>query len=104
MDAGLNADVTPAGRPDTLRAIAELNPPETAVVMVLVPLAPWRTDTDAGDAAKVNAGGTLTVSETAAVCVSPPPAPVTTTEYVPAVVADPTVSVRIEEPEPGAAM
>lgn len=75
-DVGLNADETPAGSPDTLSAIAELKPPETAVVMVAVPLAPWATDIDVG-AAMVNAAGALTVSETDTVCVSPPPVPVT---------------------------
>ena len=36
----LNAAVTPVGRPDAVSATAELKPPETAVVMVLVPVAP----------------------------------------------------------------
>ena len=40
IDEELNAAVTPVGRPDAVNAIAELKPPETAVVIVLVPLAP----------------------------------------------------------------
>jgi hypothetical protein len=79
IDAGLNAAVAPVGNPDALSAIAELKPPETAVVMVLVPLAPGATDTDAGEAATVNAGA-LTVSDRVAVCVSPPPVAVTVIE------------------------
>ena len=66
IDVGLNAAEVPAGRPDALKATAELNPPETAVVMVLVPLPPGTTDTDWGEAAMVNAGA-ATVSEIVAV-------------------------------------
>jgi hypothetical protein len=78
-DAGLNAAVAPAGSPEALRARAELKPPETAVVIVLVPLTPLAvrvTETDAGEAEIVNAGA-VTVSVTVAVCVSEPAAPVT---------------------------
>ena len=78
MDAGLNAAVVPEGSPEALSAIAELKPPEAVVVMVLVPWAPGAADTDAGAATMVNAG-TVTVSETVAVCVSPPAVPVTVT-------------------------
>lgn len=80
MDAGLNAAVAPAGSPDALREMVELKPPETAVVIVLVPLAPWVTETEAGEAVMVNAVAvTVTVKETAVVFVSPPPVPVTVT-------------------------
>ena len=79
IDVGLNAAVAPVGSPDALSAIAELKPPETVVVMVLVPWAPCATDTDAGEAEMVNAGA-VTVSDTVAVCVSPPPVPVTVIE------------------------
>lgn len=79
IDVGLNVAVVPVGSPDALRAIAALKPPETAVVMVLVTLAPCMTDTDVGEAAMVNAGAG-TVSETVAVCVIPPPVPVTVIE------------------------
>ena len=42
IGAGLNAAVVAVGSPDALRAIAELKPPETVVVIVtvLVLLAP----------------------------------------------------------------
>jgi len=77
-EEALNAAVTPVGNPDALRAIAELKPPETAVAMVLVPLIPCATVTDAGDAEMVNAGKVIR-SERAEVCVTPPPVPVTVT-------------------------
>ena len=78
IDVGLNAAVAPVGNPVAVSATAELKPPETAVAMVLVPLAPCATVTDAGEAEMVNAGG-ATVNDTVAVCVSPPPVPVTVT-------------------------
>ena len=49
-------------------------------------------------------GGHLMVRDTVAVCVSPPPVPFTLTRYVPAGVDDPTMSVMVEDPEPGAAI
>lgn len=39
-----------------------------------------------------------------AVCVTPPPVPVTLIEYVPVAVVEATVTVTVELPEPGAAM
>lgn len=56
MDVGLKVTVTPVGCPEAVKAIAESNPPETAVVMVEVPLLPTTTETDVGDAASVKAG------------------------------------------------
>ena len=78
MDAGLKVAVTPAGAPDAVRAIAELNPPDTAVVMVETPLFPCATETEVGEAASVKAGlaAAVTVSEIVADSVSPPPVPV----------------------------
>jgi len=79
IDVGLNPTVTPVGWPLALSAIAELKPPETAVVTVEVPLLPAATETEVGEAARVKAGtgAEVTVSETVAVCVIPPPVPVT---------------------------
>ena len=51
-----NAAVTPAGRPVALKVVAELKPPVLVMVMVLVPLAPWVTVTDAGEAPMVKFG------------------------------------------------
>ena len=56
MDVGLKLTVTPVGAPDAVKAIAESKPPETAVVIVEVPLFPTTTETDVGDADSVNAG------------------------------------------------
>lgn len=59
MDAGLKPTVTPVGAPLAVSATAESNPPETAVVMVEVPLLPTTTETDVGDAVMVKAGVVL---------------------------------------------
>jgi hypothetical protein len=56
IDDGLKPTVTPDGAPVALRAMAELNPPETPVVMVEVPLLPWTTESDVGEAEMVKAG------------------------------------------------
>ena len=79
MEEGLNAAVTPVGRPDAVRATAELKPPDTVVVRVDLPVLPCATETDVGEAASVKAGtgAEETVSETVAVCVIPPPVPLT---------------------------
>ena len=50
MDVGLKATVTPVGWPDADSAIAESKPPETAVVIVEVPLLPSTTETEVGEA------------------------------------------------------
>src|ERR1035437_747262 len=99
IDAGLNAAVVPVGSPDALRPIAELKPPETVVVIVLVPLAPW-TETEVGEAAMVNAGTVVTVRETVAVCVVLPPVPVTVIVYEPGATVEATAMVMVEVPEP----
>ena len=62
IDAGLKLTVTPFGAPEALNATAELNPPDTAVVIVEPPLLPATTETAVGEAEMVNAG----------VCVVPP--------------------------------
>ena len=56
MEVGLKATVTPVGMPEAERATAELNPPETAVVMVELPLLPWRTESEVGEAEMAKAG------------------------------------------------
>jgi hypothetical protein len=104
MDAGLNAAVAPAGSPDALREMAESKPPETAVVIVLVPLAPRATETEPGKAEIVKAGGAVTVRVTVDVCVVLPAAPVTVILYAPVATVEATAIVITELPAPGAAM
>ena len=106
IDTGLNVAVVPLGSPVALRAIAELKPPEPTVVIVVVnvllPLAPWGTVNEFGEAVMVNAPKGVTVRETVAVCVVPPPAPVMVIVYVPVEVVEATAIVIVEVPEPGA--
>ncbi len=47
-EAGLNVAVTPLGAPETVRLTVAALPEVTAVEIVLVPLDPCATDTDAG--------------------------------------------------------
>jgi hypothetical protein len=56
MEAGLKAAVTPVGNPEADSETAELNPPTTAVVTAEVAVAPWVTETLAGDALTVKSG------------------------------------------------
>lgn len=77
IEPGLKDTVTPLPCPDADKAIAELKLPEMAVVMVEVPDRPRLTDNEVGDAERVKLAGPVTVSETVAVLVTPPPVPVT---------------------------
>ena len=81
IDVGLKLAVVPEGSPEALKEMAELNPPETAVLIVLVPAEPCVTVTEDGEAEMVKFGVApeVTVNETLAVCVIPPPVPVTVT-------------------------
>ena len=77
IDVGLKPTVTPVGWPVADSAIAELNPPEPAVVIVDVPLDPWATESEVGEGVMVKFGPINTVKVTVVVCVMPPPDPVT---------------------------
>ena len=79
MDVGLKPAVAPVGRPEALSAVAESKPPETAVVIVLVPLPPWTMVNDVGEAeiVKLGVAPDVTVSVSPAVSVDVPPLPVT---------------------------
>jgi hypothetical protein len=102
MDVGLKLTVTPVGWPVAVKAIAEEKPPETAVVIVDVPLLPSTTETDVGEAEMVKLGlaTVVTVSETAVVSVVLPEVPFTVMLYVPVAVDEATVIVIIEVPAP----
>ena len=77
MDAGLKLTVTPVGCPVADTATAELNPPNTATVIVDEPLFPCTTDTEAGDADIVKLGvAPVTVNVAVAVRRRPPAEPV----------------------------
>jgi hypothetical protein len=79
MDAGLKLTVTPAGWPVADKATAELNPPETVTVRVAEPLLPCATEAEAGEGEMMKLGvpERFTISVTVAVCIMPPPEPVT---------------------------
>lgn len=53
---GEKAAVTPVGKPEALSVVAELNPFWLVMVMVLVPLEPWVTVTELGEAPMVKFG------------------------------------------------
>ncbi len=78
IDVGLKPTVTlePVTVPD--RAMAELNPPLTAVVMVTFPVPEGETEIEVGDALMVKLGvAPTTVSETVVVSTVLPEVPVT---------------------------
>lgn len=79
IDVLLNDAVTPLPSPDADNAIAELNDPEIAVVIVTVPEPLRAIVSEVGEAPTVKPAvtGAVTVSVTVAVCVIPPPVPVT---------------------------
>lgn len=102
MDVGLKLTVTPVGWPPAVNPIAELNPPEMAVVIVDVPLLPCTTETDVGEAEMVKLGlaVAVTVSETEVVSTVLPEVLVTLMVYVPVAVDAATVIVMVEVPAP----
>jgi hypothetical protein len=77
IEVGLKLTVTPLGWPVADSVIAELNPPETAVVIVDVPLEPWATETEAGEGEMLKVAVLVTVKVTVVWFVIPPPVPVT---------------------------
>src|SRR5437773_2137221 len=56
IELGLKLTVVPAGCPEADSATAELNPPDTVVVMVEVPEPPWTMDFDVGFADMAKSG------------------------------------------------
>ena len=98
-----NDAVTPLGKPDALNVVAELNPPVLVMVIVLVPLAPWLTVTEVGDAAMVKFGVVVefTVSARVVVAVRLPEVPVIVTVAFPVVAVLLAVSVSTLDPVVG---
>lgn len=94
---GLNATVTPAGRPAADKATLPVKPLTGFTVMVLLPVPPCATVTLAGeaDSEKSGAAGEFTVSEMVVVCVSAPEVPVIVMVAVPVVAVLLAVSCRL---------
>jgi len=78
---GLNAAVTPLGRPDAARVTLPVIPFWGVTSSVDVPEAPWITVSEAGEALRVKLGGGagLTVSSSVVVVVSLPAVPMMVT-------------------------
>src|ERR1700683_1376765 len=102
MDGGVKVTGAPLGWPLADKAIAELKPPETAVVIVDVPLLPCTTETAVGAAEMVKLGlaVAVTVSETPVVSVVLTEVRVTVMLYVPVAVDEATVIFMVEVPVP----
>ena len=81
----------------TTSATSPVNPFNGVIVMVEVPVAPTRTDTEVGSAEMLKSAIEVTVKSTVAVCVREPLVPVTVTVTDPATV---NVHERVEVPEP----
>ena len=98
-----NDAVTPLGKPDALNVVAELNPPVLVMVIVLVPLAPWLTVTEVGEAAIVKFGVVVefTVNASVVVAVRLPELPVIVTVAFPVVAVLLAVSVSTLVPVVG---
>ena len=54
IEVGLKVTVTPEGWPLALKAMVPLNPPVTVLVMVELPELPCTTETDDGEAERLN--------------------------------------------------
>ena len=82
-----NVAVTPLGRPEALSVVAELKPPVLVTVIVLVPLLPWVTVSEVGEALTLKFGvdDELTVRASLVVAVRLPEVPVMVTVAAPVV-------------------
>jgi hypothetical protein len=98
-----NAAVTPLGRPEALRVVAELKPPVLVMVIVLAPLLPWVMVREAGEALTVKFGVAeeFTVRAMVVVAVRLPEVPVMVTVAAPVVAVALAVSVSTLVPVVG---
>lgn len=105
MDVGLKLAVNPAGKPETDKLSAALNPPVAAVVIVVAAEFPCAIDRLEGEALTVKSGlaAALIVTATVVLCVTPPPEAFTVALKVPAAAAVVVENVSVELPLPGAA-
>ena len=87
--------VTPLGKPDADKLTLPLKPFCGVTVMVLVPLAAWKTLTLLGDADSVKVPTLFTVSETVVVVVKRPAVPVMVTLVVPTAAVPLAVNVNV---------
>ena len=94
---GENAAVTPLGKPVAVRVVAELKLFWLVIVIVLVPLVPCLTVSEAGDALMVKFGlaAALTVSAKVVVATRLPDVPVMVTVAFPVVAEALAVSVSV---------
>jgi hypothetical protein len=99
---GLKLTVVPDGTPDADKLMALLKLPLIVVLIVDVPWFPCCTLSEAGEAEMVKFAAAVTVSVTVVLFWMPPPLPVTVMGYVPVAVLEPTATVIVELPEPGA--
>jgi hypothetical protein len=106
MDVGVKDAVTPEGKLLTDKATAEVKPPETVLVTVVVLELLLVTVTVVGEALreKLAPAPAVTVSETVVEITRLPLVPDTVMGYVPVGAVEATVRVRVEVPLPGAAM
>ena len=93
-EVGLNAAVTPLGKPDADKLTLPLKPFTGLTVTVSVPLAPCVILTLFVDADRLKSGAAFTVRLTVVVCVRLPDVPVIVTVLVPVAAALPAANVR----------
>src|SRR5271166_325288 len=92
---GLNAAVTPLGRPDAERVTLPLKPFDGVMVIALVPWLPCTMLTLPGLAESVKLGAAVTVRLIVVVCVKLPDVPVMVTVTVPVAAVAPAVRVSV---------
>jgi hypothetical protein len=94
VGVGLNAAVTPVGKPLAVKATLPVKPPVRVMVIVLLPLPPRAMLTLAG-LADSEKSGAATVKLIVVVCVSPPPVAVIVTVAAPSVAVLDAASVTV---------